>query len=40
LPAVSRVIRHTDGIPSAESNPNRLTIVVSRDGTIASAIWD
>lgn len=40
LPPVSRVIRHSDGIPSADSNPNRLTIVVSRDGTIASAIWD
>ena len=40
LPTVSRVIRHSDGIPSAESNPNRLTIVVSKDGTIATAIWD
>jgi hypothetical protein len=40
LPAVSRVIKSTDGIPSAESNPNRLTILVSRDGTISSALWD
>lgn len=40
LPPMSRVIRHSDGIPSAESNPNRLTIVVSKDGTIATAIWD
>jgi hypothetical protein len=40
LPALSRVIKHSDGIPSAESNPNRLTLVLSRDGTIASAIWD
>lgn len=40
LPPASRVIRHSDGIPNAESNPNRLTIVVSRDGTIATAIWD
>jgi len=40
LPPVSRVIKHSDGIPSAESNPNRLTIVVSKDGTISSAIWD
>jgi hypothetical protein len=40
LPPISRVIRHSDGIPSADSNPNRLTIVVSKDGTIASAIWD
>jgi hypothetical protein len=40
LPPLSRVIKHTDGIPSAETNPNRLTLVLSRDGTIASAIWD
>lgn len=40
LPPVSRIIRHSDGIPNADSNPNRLTIVVSRDGTIATAIWD
>jgi hypothetical protein len=40
LPPATRVIRHSDGIPSAESNPNRLTLVVSKDGTIATAIWD
>lgn len=40
LPSVSRVIKHSDGIPTAESNPNRLTLVLSRDGTITSAIWD
>jgi hypothetical protein len=40
LPPMSRVIRHSDGIPSAESNPNRLTLVVGKDGTIATAIWD
>ena len=40
LPPQSRVIKHSDGIASAESNPNRLTLVLSRDGTISSAIWD
>ena len=40
LPPLSRVIKHSDGIASAESNPNRLTLVLSRDGTISSAIWD
>lgn len=40
LPPMSRVIKHSDGIPSAESNPNRLTLVVSKDGTIATALWD
>ncbi len=32
LPAAARVIKHSDGIPSADSNPNRLTLVLSRDG--------
>jgi hypothetical protein len=40
LPSLSRVIKHSDGIASAESNPNRLTLVLSKDGTITSAIWD
>ena len=40
LPPLSRVIKHSDGIASAESNPNRLTLVLSKDGTISSAIWD
>jgi hypothetical protein len=40
LPPMSRVIKHSDGIASAESNPNRLTLVVSKDGTIATALWD
>jgi hypothetical protein len=40
LPASTRVIRHSDGIPNAESNPNRLTIVLAKDGTISTAIWD
>jgi hypothetical protein len=40
LPTVTRVIKHSDGIASADSNPNRLTIVLSKDGTIVSAIWD
>lgn len=40
LPPGSRVIRHTDGIASAESNPNRLTVIVNSEGRIKSAIWD
>jgi hypothetical protein len=40
LPATVRVIKHSDGIPSADSNPNRLTIVLSKDGTITTAIWE
>jgi hypothetical protein len=40
LPATLRVIRHADGIPSDDSNPNRLTLVLGKDGTITAAIWD
>lgn len=40
LPATSRVIKHSDGIPTADSNPNRLTLVLNREGKITTAIWD
>jgi hypothetical protein len=40
LPSMTRVIRHTDGIPTADSNPNRLTIVLNKEGRISTAIWD
>lgn len=40
LPPLSRVIKHSDGIPASDSNPNRLTLVLGLDGTISSALWD
>jgi hypothetical protein len=40
LPPGSRVVKHTDGIASADSNPNRLTLIVNSEGRIKSAIWD
>jgi hypothetical protein len=40
LPAVTRVIEHPDGIPTADSNPNRLTLALSKDGRICTAVWD
>jgi hypothetical protein len=40
LPAMTRVIRHSDGIPTADSNPNRLTIVLNKEGRISTAVWD
>lgn len=40
LPAGTRVIKHTDGIPTADSNPNRLTLVLGKDGRISTAVWD
>jgi hypothetical protein len=40
LPAATRVIRPSEGIPSADSNPNRLTLILNRDGKITAAVWD
>jgi len=40
LPPMTRVIKHSDGIPTADSNPNRLTIVLNKEGRISTAIWD
>ena len=35
-----RVIRPSDGIASAESNPNRLTLILNKDGKITTAVWE
>jgi hypothetical protein len=35
-----RVIRPNDGIASAESNPNRLTLILNKDGKITTAVWE
>jgi hypothetical protein len=40
LPPMTRVIKHSDGIPTADSNPNRLTLVLNKEGRITTAIWD
>jgi hypothetical protein len=40
LPPNVRVIKATDGVPSTDSDPNRITVVVGEDGRIVSAIWD
>jgi hypothetical protein len=41
LPAGSvRIIRPNDGIASADSNPNRLTLILNKDGKITSAVWE
>jgi hypothetical protein len=37
---MTRVIKHSDGIPTADSNPNRLTLVLNKEGRITTAIWD
>jgi hypothetical protein len=40
LPAATRIIRASEGIPSADSNPNRLTLILNKDGKITAAVWD
>jgi len=40
LPPGVRVIKASDGVPSVDSDPNRMTILVGEDGRIVSVIWD
>jgi hypothetical protein len=40
LPPGTRVIKPSDGIPTAESNPNRLTLIVNKEGKIVTAVWE
>jgi hypothetical protein len=40
LPPATRIIRPSEGIPSADSNPNRLTLILNKDGKITAAVWD
>lgn len=40
LPAATRVVRPSEGIPSADSNPNRLTLILNKEGKITAAVWD
>ena len=40
LPAATRIVRPTEGIPNADSNPNRLTLIVNKEGKITAAVWD
>lgn len=40
LPAATRILRPSEGIPSADSNPNRLTLILNKEGKITTAVWD
>jgi hypothetical protein len=40
LPAATRIVRPSEGIPTADSNPNRLTLILNKDGKITAAVWD
>lgn len=35
-----RIIRPGDGIYGSDSNPNRLTLILNKDGRIATAVWE
>ena len=40
LPRLTRIIRPSEGIPTADSNPNRLTLILNREGKITTAVWE
>jgi hypothetical protein len=40
LPTATRIVRPSEGIPRADSNPNRLTLILNKDGKITAAVWD
>jgi hypothetical protein len=40
LPAATRIVRPAEGIASADSNPNRLTLILNKEGRITAAVWD
>lgn len=40
LPSNTRVVKHSDGVSSAESDPNRLTLILGKDGRVTAAVWD
>jgi hypothetical protein len=40
LPPATRVVRPSEGISSADSNPNRLTLILNKEGKITAAVWD
>jgi hypothetical protein len=40
LGAPVRVIRSNEGFASADSNPNRLTLILNKDGKITTAVWE
>lgn len=40
LPPATRIVRPSEGLPNADSNPNRLTIILNKEGKITTAVWD
>lgn len=40
LPPITRVIGPNDGITATDSNPNRLTLILNKEGKITTAVWE
>jgi hypothetical protein len=40
LPPDTRIIRPADGMKEADSNPNRLTLILDKDNRIVTAVWE
>ena len=40
IPATTRIIRPSDGIATSDSDPNRLTLIVNKDGRVTTAVWE
>lgn len=40
LPPDTRIVRPADGMKEAESNPNRLTLILDKDNRIVTAVWE
>jgi hypothetical protein len=40
LPPDTRIVRPSDGLKGAVSNPNRLTLVLDNDNRIVTAVWE
>jgi hypothetical protein len=40
LPPDTRIVRPADGMKEADSNPNRLTLILDKDNRIVTAVWE
>ncbi len=40
VPPETRIVRPSDGIASADSNPNRLTLILDNENRILTAVWE
>lgn len=40
LPPDARVVRPADGLEGSGSNPNRLTLILDKEGRIVTAVWE